>query len=156
MPYQSTMKHLIKIIACLSILLPVTASAAKYGDFRVGKKFSLKVTKITSTERIGYFDQDTNAPVSALVPKYRRNSRITFTIGRNGMLTTKRFRLPFTQASETLNEYNLYKTGTISSTYNAEITKNSKNQPIRGTLNFYFSDFTKEEPVFGKVIYELE
>lgn len=150
------MKLLIKIIACVSILLPLTASAAGIGDFKVGQKFSLKVTKITSTERVGYFGTDTKARIPSEFPKYRKNSSVDFTIGKKGKLTAKGLSIPFAHASSSENEYNLYKSGTVAVSHTAEISKNSKKKPIAGTLTLSIQDFTGAEPVFRTVIYVLE
>lgn len=151
-----TMKLLFKVIACVAILLPLTASAANFGDFRVGQKFSLTVTKITSTKRIGYFGTETKATIPTSLPKYRRSSLVAFTIGKNGRLTANDLSIPFAHASPTANEYNFYKSGTLSVTHNAEIIKNAAKKPVGGTLSFFINDFRGAEPIFRTVTYKLE
>lgn len=150
------MKLLIKILACVSILLPVTASAAQYGDFKEGQKFSLTVTKVKSTERIGYFGTETKARIPDSFPKYKKKSKVAFAIGKKGKLTAKGLSIPFAHATPSENEYNFYKSGTVAISHNAEISKDSKKKPVGGTITLSIQDFSGVEPVFRTVIYTLE
>jgi hypothetical protein len=147
---------LIKTLAFAAILLPLTASAAKYGDFAVGQKFTLKVIKVTSTEKTGYFGTATKAPVPATLPKFKKDALIAFTIGKNGQLTAKGLSIPFAHGKPKENEYNLFKNGTVTVTHNAEITKNAAKKATGGKLSFFINDYSGAEPVFRTVIYQLD
>lgn len=155
--YPPAMKTLmIKFLACAAMLLPLSASAATFGDFTVGQKFSLKVVKVTSTMKKGYFGTETKAPIPSSLPKFKQGALIAFTIGNKGKLTAKGLSIPFAHSKPKVNEYNLFKDGTVAVTHNAEITKNSKKKPSGGKLSFFINDYSGAEPVFRTVTYELD
>jgi hypothetical protein len=151
------MKHfLIKALACAAVILPLTASAADFGDFKVGQKFKLTVTQVKSTVKTGYFGVESKVPIPSSVPKFKKKAKVAFSISKGGKLTAKGLNIPFSHGDAVANEYNFYKEGTPSVTHNAEITKDSNKKPTGGTLSFFINDYSGPEPIFRTVIYELD
>ena len=148
---------LLNAIACATVLLPFSqAEAAGSGGFKIGQVFKLKVVKVTSTKKVGYFGTEAANPVPAQLPKFKKNKVIEFKIGAGGKLTAKGgINIPFAHATKTVNEYNLFKDGTVSVTHNAEIKKNGTT-PTGGNLSFFISDYSGAEPVFYTVVYKLD
>lgn len=143
--------------AICAMLMPFeSASAATPGGFKVGYTFKLKVLKVTSTRKVGYFGTETTAPVPAGVPKYLKNQIVEFKIGAGGRLTAKGLSIPFAHSSATMNEYNLYKPGTpVTVTHNAEIKK-AAGKATGGTLSFFITNNSGAEPVFRTVVYQID
>ena len=151
------MKGLIlKVDTSLAFVLPLTASAAEFGDFKVGQSFTLKVIKVTSTQKTGYFGVETKAPVPGTVPKFKKNASINFTIGAKGKLMCKGLSIPFAHSNSKQNEYNFFKEGTVTLNRNAEIDKSATKKPKSGKLSFFITDYSGAEPEFRTVIYELD
>jgi hypothetical protein len=144
-------------VAMTALLMPFqSAAAATPGGFKVGQTFKLKVLKVTSTRKVGYFGTETTAPVPAGVPKYLKNQIIEFKIGTGGRLTAKGLSIPFAHGSATMNEYNLYKPGKpVSVTHNAEINK-AAGKATGGTLSFFITNNAGSQPVFRTVVYQID
>lgn len=143
-------------LACAAALLITATSEAKtYGGFEVGKTFTLRVVKVTSTRQVGYSGTPAAYPVHSAVPKFRKGKVLKFRIKSRGRLTARKISIPFAHASRTQNEYNLFQDGTVAITRNAELFKRKK-EPIRGNLNFFVTDTSGMEPVFYTVVYKLK
>ena len=147
---------LLKALALAAVLLPLgSLQAAGATGFKVGQTFKLKVVKVTSTKKVGYFGTETANPVPGNVPKFAKNKNIDFKIAKGGKLTAKGISIPFAHASKTVVEYNWFKDAAIDITHNAEI-KRRGTKATGGNLSFFISDFSGAEPVFYTVVYKLD
>lgn len=128
---------LLPAIVAAAALLPFQKSeAAKFGGFRVGYKFTLKVDKVVSTKITGFLGTPTNAPIPKSIPKYSRGNNIPFEIIRGGALKTSKFSVPFSSDAGTSNVYNKVITGTNPKTDTAIIYKSSTSKATAGALTF--------------------
>lgn len=147
---------LLKALTLAAVLLPLGhLQAAGSTGFKVGQTFKLKVVKVTSTKKVGYFGTEAASPIPGNVPKFSKNKVIEFKIGKGGKLTAKGLSIPFAHASKTVVEYNWFKDATIDITHNAEINR-SGTKATGGNLSFFISDYSGAEPVFTTVVYKLD
>lgn len=149
---------LIRTLLCAAVLLPLPALAKDYGGLKPGDTFTLKVKKVTSTKKTGYFGQETKASVPGYVPKFRKGQKIRFKIGKKGQLTAKKLKIDYAHSDNKAIEYNTYKEkngGKKTFTKNAELTKKGK-KITGGTLSFFNAKYGAGDPKFRTVIYELK
>jgi hypothetical protein len=147
---------LLKTLALAAILLPLgNLQAAGSTGFKVGQTFKLKVVKVTSTKKVGYFGTEAASPIPGNVPKFTKNKMIEFTIAKGGKLTAKGLSIPFVHASKKVVEYNLFKDAAIDITHNATFQR-SGTTATGGELSFFINDYSGAEPVFQTVVYKLD
>lgn len=151
------MKNILRfslILASLT-LFSGSADAKTYGKFEVGQTFSMKVVKVKSTRQTGLGGTPVKSKIHSKVPRLRKGKVVHFRIKARGRLTAKKISIPFAHSSRNMNEYNLFRDGTIAITRNAEITRRGK-KPVRANLNFFITDNSGMEPVYYTVIYKLK
>ncbi len=146
------------LVACATFFLPGTLShAACATGFKVGQTFKLKVVKVTSTKKVGFFGPETAHRIPGKLPKFAKNKSIAFRIakgGKGGKLSAEGINIPFAHASKTTVEYNWHRKTKIEITHNAEI-KRKGTKATGGNLSFFISDYTGSQPVFYTVVYKL-
>ncbi|MEO5715845.1 MAG: hypothetical protein ABIT37_20365 [Luteolibacter sp.] len=102
------MKHLLlKLLVCSAALLPVaqaqTPAAKTYGGFTPGAKFTLKVSKVTSTKLQNFVS--TKCPIPTGIPKFKKGAKVVFTVGKKGEWTCSGMSLPFVKDNGPSNNY---------------------------------------------------
>ncbi|RYD49424.1 MAG: hypothetical protein EOP85_01650 [Verrucomicrobiaceae bacterium] len=128
------------VIACGALLPVATVHAApasqlgefaakKFGGFKAGYKFKLKVTDVTVVSTLA------KAPKG--VPVFKKGSKIPFKIGKKGELTApKKVKIPFDSTTATINEYLKRGSDPKKLTSTARITKDSKGKASLGSMTF--------------------
>jgi hypothetical protein len=145
-----------KLAVLTAFLLPLGhLQAAGSTGFKVGQVIRLKVVKITSTKKVGYFGTETTNPIPGNVPKYAKNKIIEFKIAKGGKLTAKGLSIPLVHASKKVVEYNLFKDAAIDTTHNATFQRSGATA-TGGELSFFINDYSGTEPVFTTVVYKLD
>lgn len=129
---------LLPAIIAVAALLPLQQSeAAKFGGFKNGKKFTLKVEEVISTKTTGFFGTPSKAPIPNGLPKFKKNQKVPFKIGKKGQLTAKGLSIAFTTDGGTSNVYNNQTTtASGSKTDTGIVYKDSKGQPSGVALTF--------------------
>jgi hypothetical protein len=128
---------LLPAIIAIAALMPFQQSeAAKFGGFKSGHKFNLKVEEVISVKTTGLFGKPTKVPIPSGLPKFNKKQKVTFKIGKKGELTAKGISLPFTTDGGTSNVYNKVVTGTSPKTDTAIIYKGADNKATGAALTF--------------------
>jgi hypothetical protein len=136
-------------------LFPMGHLHAAGTGFKTGQTFKLKVVRVSSTIKTGYFGVETRSKIPQTVPNFKKSDLISFAIAKGGVLTAKGIRIPFAHESKGVVEYNAFKEGTITWTANAELNK-AGGQATGGRLSYFIQDFSGAEPVFRTVVYQLD
>ena len=133
---------LVQVLVICGSLLPLANAQAggpaskTFGGFSPGKKFTLIVQSVTSSQSIG-----TNTkPIVAIptgIPNFKKGQTVKFTIGTKGQLTGPGFSIPMLASSALINSYaKLPNIGSLSPN-GAGVYKNSVGNPVGSTLLFY-------------------
>ncbi len=123
------------IIAAAAILPCQQAEAAKFGGFKPGYNFTLKVEEVISSKVTG-FGTPQKAKIPSGLPKYKKGQKVTFKIGRKGILIAKDLAIPFTADAGTSNVYNKVITGSAPKTDTATVYKDGKNKAIGAAITY--------------------
>lgn len=115
-----------------------TAQFAKktYGGFAVGKKFSFKVTALSSSsaDLQGVVKK---APIPAGVPKFKKGQKVKFTIGAKGELKGPGFSIPFKSTSDSANSYVIAPTAKKPNGDIGVVHKTVNHKPTAANLSFF-------------------
>ena len=90
---------LLSVIACCAVVLPVTQAhaadpaAKKYGDFKPGDTFTMKVATVTEIGKR-----------PSTFPVFKKGQSVKFTIGSKGQLTGPKFTINFEPEGSSKNE----------------------------------------------------
>jgi len=143
------------LIASATLLISTTAEAKRYGGFKVGDRFQMKVVSVESTSQTGYSGTPAPAAIHSQAAKYRKGQVLKFRIKARGRLTAKGIRIAFAHASRKEVEFNSSTPGTVAVTQNAAILM-KKGKPSRCTISIFISDTSGVDPVNSTVVYMLK
>lgn len=124
------------MVAAFAVLPIQKSEAAKFGEFKVGYKFKLKVDQVISTKAVGFQITPTKAPIPKSIPKYAKGNVIAFQVVSKGALKTSKFSIPFSNDGGTSNVYNRISLGGNAKTDTAIIYKSSAGKATAGSLVF--------------------
>ena len=124
-----------------ALLLPIlstTASAKKYGGFKTGYTFTLRVKKVSSVEATGIPGSGTTKKVEIPdgLPKFRKGQKVRFKIGRRGKLVFKGAKIPFREDAGYSNLYRRAEPMSVAATDDGQVIKTKKNKAEAVFLNF--------------------
>ncbi len=150
---------LIALFVTCGVLAPVAAQAApasqlsrstkKYGGFKPGMTFKLRVTD-RDVDRIA-------GSVPGEIPDFKKGDVIKFTIGKKGQLMGRDgIWIKFDDGSKKGNDYVRYGSNPSKLTSIAYIDKNGAGEPVKGTMRFTITDFSNFFPLKYQVTYKLK
>lgn len=152
-------KLLIALCATCGVLAPAATQAApasqlsrsvkKYGGFKPGYQFTLRVT-----------DKDVDKVAGSLpgeIPNFREGDKIKFTIGKRGQLIARdEVWIPLEDGSRKGNDYERLGSRPTKLTSIAYIDKNGSGEPVKGEMTFRITSFKNFFPLTYQVTYELK
>ena len=126
------------VAALLLPILSTEASAKKYGDFKPGYTFTLRVEKVSSVEATGIPGSGTTKKVGIPdgLPKFRKGQKVRFRIGSRGQLIFKGAKIPFLEDVGYSNLYRRTKPMSLAATDDGQVIKTKKNKAEAVFLNF--------------------
>ncbi|RYD39483.1 MAG: hypothetical protein EOP85_15870 [Verrucomicrobiaceae bacterium] len=127
----------------------LSRSVKKYGGFKPGYKFTLRVT-----------DKDVVKPFGDVpneVPSFREGAKINFKIGPKGQLTAREgVWINFEDGSKDGNDYERIGSRPTKLTSYAYIDKNGSGKAAKGEMIFRITSFDNVLPVSYEVRYKLK
>ena len=114
---------------------------ATFGGFSPGKKFTLTVQQVTSSQSVGTRTKP-KAPIPPGIPLFRKGQKITFVVGKKGELQGPQFTIPFISASTNINSYAKLPNSRSPSPNIASVGKSPTGKPIGAALVFYLYRIT--------------
>ncbi len=131
---------LLPLLVCTASLLPfsqahaVESASPSFGGFTPGLKFTFKVTKVECTKLEKFVYTKTAVPKG--VPKFRKNQKVTFTIGKKGQLIGPGLLLTYKSTSQPSNSY-VHRVGSNFNEDEVTIYKDSLGKPVSAGLTLY-------------------
>ncbi|RYD18305.1 MAG: hypothetical protein EOP88_23030 [Verrucomicrobiaceae bacterium] len=152
-------KLLIALFATFGVLAPATilaapvsqlsASVKKYGGFKPGHQFTLRVV-----------DKDVDKIAGSVpneIPNFKEGNKIEFTIGKKGELTARDgVWVKYDDGSKGKNRYQRTGSRPTKLTSHATIYKDKKGTPTSGKLVFNIVSFDNILPMPYEVTYRLK
>lgn len=150
---------LIALVTTCGILAPAAIQAApvsqlsrsvkKYGGFKPGYQFTLRVTD-KDVDKIG-------GDVPNEVPSFREGAKIKFTIGKKGQLMAREgVWIGFEDGSSDGNDYEKIGSNPTKLSSYAYIDKNGNGKAAKGELVFRITSFDNIIPMTYQVRYKLK
>ncbi|RYD48475.1 MAG: hypothetical protein EOP85_03450 [Verrucomicrobiaceae bacterium] len=150
---------LIALFVSSAALVPATVHSApasqtsrsekKYGGFKAGDKFTLRVTDVDIVKIGGKRPDD--------IPHFNKGDRIRFTIGKKGQLTgSKDIRLDFDDSTRKRNDYEKIRSNPTKLSGFGYINKTQAGNALRGKLTFTIVSFDNFFPTRYRVTYTLK
>ena len=132
------------------------AAKKTFGDFAVGKKFTLTVTEAIATKAT-LTGVAKKSAVPAGVPKFKKGQKVAFTIGSKGELKGAGLSIAFLKGSSIANAYvNKPKKGSTVKADAATVYKDSLKQPGGAALSFFKTTGTGMKTTVYSVSYILD
>ena len=131
---------LLPLLVCTASLLPVAQSHAvesaspSFGGFTPGLKFTFKVTKAECTKLEKFVSTKSTIPKG--VPKFRKNQKVSFTIGKQGQLTGPGILFTYQSASQPSNSY-VHRAASNTNEDEITIYKDSLGKPVAAGVTVY-------------------
>lgn len=156
--------QLLSFIALFGALLPLAQVQAggpaskTFGGFLPGKKFTLTVQSVTSSQSVGKKSKSSVA-IPTGIPGFKSGQSVKFTIGKNGELTGPGFSIPLINSSANINSYAKLPNINSLSPNDAGVYKDSTGKPVGSTLIFYkyrLDGFTSSGLTINQVSYVLK
>jgi hypothetical protein len=123
--------------------------AKRYGGFKPGDQFTLRVTDKDVIKTFGDVPNE--------VPSFREDAKIRFTIGKRGQLTAREgVYIPLEDGSGDGNRYERIGSNPTKLTSIAYIDKNGNGKAAKGKLTFTITSFDNIFPMRYQVIYTLK
>ena len=134
--------RLVQFIMICGTLLPLTQAQAggpsgkTIGGLSAGKKFTLTVQSLTSSQSVGTRNK-LFVPIPSEIPKFKKGQAVKFTIGTKGQLVGPGFSIPLLSTSASINSYAKLPNLSSLSPNGAGVYKNTAGKPVGSTLIFY-------------------
>lgn len=162
-------KLIVQFVVLCGVLLPLTqaqaggAASTTFGGFSPGKKFTMTVQSVTSSQSIGK-KVKSSVPIPTGIPSFKKGQTVKFTIGKSGQLTfpaqnMPTVSIPLLNSSSRINAYAKLPNITSLSPNGAGVYKDSSGKPVASTLIFYkyrIDGFTSSGLTINQVSYVLK
>lgn len=157
-------KQLVQFIVICATLLPLAQAHAggpaskTFGGFLAGKKFTMTVQSVTSSQSVGRKTK-ASVPIPSGIPNFKKGQSVKFIIGKYGELTAPGFSIPLLNSSAIINSYAKLPNITSLSPNGASVVKDSSGKPVGSALTFYkyrIDGFTASGLTINQVSYVLK
>lgn len=127
----------------------ISRSIKKYGDFKPGYQFTLRVTDRDVVKLGGSLPGE--------IPNFRKGDKIKFTIGDKGQLKgPDGLKIDFDDSSKKRNDYVKIGSNPLKLTSVGYISKDSNRKPVKGKITFTITSFDHFLPMKYLVTYTLK